>query len=96
MSPRRAQRSLTPARARTSRIAAITDKPLLIGASEAARELGVHVETLRRAVRDGRVPAVRLGERGWLRFYRADLGLDRPPDQRAPLPVVDQEELEWR
>jgi len=51
----------------------IANEPCLIGAREAARRLGVHPETLRRAVRDGRVEAVRLGARGWLRFRVVDI-----------------------
>ena len=34
--------------------------------------LGVSVDTVRRAVQDGRLPAVRLRERGWLRFRTSD------------------------
>ena len=35
--------------------------------------LDCHVDTLRRALADGRIEAVRLRERGWMRFRRADL-----------------------
>ena len=37
--------------------------------------LDVSVETLRRAVHDGAIPAVRLRDRGWLQFRRADIEL---------------------
>jgi excisionase family DNA binding protein len=47
--------------------------PGLIPTREAAARLGVSVDTVRRAVADGRLPAVRLRERGWLRFRSADL-----------------------
>jgi excisionase family DNA binding protein len=47
---------------------AVTDRPKLIGAREAAAMLGVSVDTIRRAVQEGRLPAVRLRHRGWLKF----------------------------
>jgi excisionase family DNA binding protein len=53
--------------------APVTDESKLIPARQAAAMLGVSVDTVRRAVQDGRLPAVRLRERGWLRFRRADL-----------------------
>jgi excisionase family DNA binding protein len=49
------------------------DRHALISTKEAARVLDVHVETLGRAVADGRIEAVRLRERGWMRFRRSDL-----------------------
>jgi excisionase family DNA binding protein len=52
---------------------AVIDEPGLIPTRQAAATLGVSVETVRRAVADGRLPAVRLRERGWMRFRRSDL-----------------------
>jgi excisionase family DNA binding protein len=52
---------------------ALVDGRRLIPAREAAAMLGVSVDTVRRAVQDGRLPAVRLRERGWLRFRQSDL-----------------------
>jgi excisionase family DNA binding protein len=49
------------------------NKPRLIPTREAAARLGIHAETLRRLVRDGRVPAVQLREGGWLRFRESDI-----------------------
>ena len=40
---------------------------------EAARYLGVHIETMRRWARDGVIPAAKLGNRGGFRFKREDL-----------------------
>ncbi len=40
---------------------------------EAARYLGVHIETLRRWAREGGIPAAKLGNRGGFRFKREDL-----------------------
>jgi excisionase family DNA binding protein len=40
---------------------------------EAAKYLGVHVETLRRWAREGAIPAAKLGNRGGFRFKREDL-----------------------
>jgi excisionase family DNA binding protein len=40
---------------------------------EAARYLGVHVETIRRWAREGAIPAAKLGNRGGFRFRREDL-----------------------
>jgi excisionase family DNA binding protein len=40
---------------------------------EAARYLGVHVETVRRWAREGVIPAAKLGNRGGFRFKREDL-----------------------
>jgi excisionase family DNA binding protein len=54
-------------------MSALSDEPRLIGAREAAAMLGVSVDTVRRAVRDGRLPVVRLRERGWLRFRTSDI-----------------------
>ena len=40
---------------------------------DAARYLGVHVETIRRWAREGVIPAAKLGNRGGFRFRREDL-----------------------
>jgi excisionase family DNA binding protein len=40
---------------------------------EAARYLGVHIETMRRWAREGVIPAAKLGNRGGFRFKREDL-----------------------
>jgi excisionase family DNA binding protein len=40
---------------------------------EAARYLGVHIETIRRWAREGAIPAAKLGNRGGFRFKRVDL-----------------------
>jgi excisionase family DNA binding protein len=40
---------------------------------EAARYLGVHVETVRNWARKGVIPAAKLGNRGGFRFRRDDL-----------------------
>ena len=42
---------------------------------EAARYLGVHIETMRRWAREGLIPAAKLGNRGGFRFRREDLKL---------------------
>jgi len=41
---------------------------------EAAKYLGVHIETVRRWAREGVIPAAKLGNRGGFRFRREDLG----------------------
>jgi excisionase family DNA binding protein len=40
---------------------------------EAARYLGVHIETVRRWAREKAIPAAKLGNRGGFRFRREDL-----------------------
>ena len=40
---------------------------------EAAKYLGVHIETMRRWARDAEIPAAKLGNRGGFRFKREDL-----------------------
>ncbi len=40
---------------------------------EAAKYLGVHLDTMRRWARDGVIPAAKLGNRGGFRFKREDL-----------------------
>ena len=56
---------------------------------EAAREKGVHEETVRRAVRDGRIPDRRANPKGRHRVRRGDLS--RVADSPAPPydPVTD-------
>jgi excisionase family DNA binding protein len=54
---------------------------------EAARYLGVHVETVRNWARKGVIPAAKLGNRGGFRFRRDDLDRfleDRRKVRRAP------------
>ncbi len=52
--------------------------------SEAARYLGVHIETMRRWAREGVIPAAKLGNRGGFRFKREDL--DRFLEERRAEP----------
>jgi excisionase family DNA binding protein len=40
---------------------------------EAAKYLGVHIETMRRWAREGAIPSAKLGNRGGFRFKREDL-----------------------
>jgi excisionase family DNA binding protein len=40
---------------------------------EAAKYLGVHIETIRRWAREGAIPSAKLGNRGGFRFRREDL-----------------------
>ena len=47
---------------------------------EAARYLGVHVETVRNWARKGVIPAAKLGNRGGFRFRREEL--DRSLEER--------------
>ena len=54
-------------------MATITEQPRLIPLREAAWQLDVHPETLRRAVADGKIAAVRLGTRGWLKLRPEDI-----------------------
>ena len=49
---------------------------------EAAKYLGVHIETVRRWAREGTIPAAKLGNRGGFRFKREDL--DRFLERRQP------------
>jgi excisionase family DNA binding protein len=44
-----------------------------IGTPEAAKYLGLHIETVRRWAREGVIPAAKLGNRGGFRSKRADL-----------------------
>jgi excisionase family DNA binding protein len=50
---------------------AAADEPRLMTSREAAELLGVCVATIRRAVREGGLPAVRLRPRGTLLFSRS-------------------------
>jgi excisionase family DNA binding protein len=49
------------------------EEPDWIRTPEAARYLGVHVETMRRWAREGAILAAKLGNRGGFRFRREDL-----------------------
>jgi excisionase family DNA binding protein len=49
------------------------EEPGWIRTPEAARYLGVHVETMRNWARKGVIPAAKLGNRGGFRFRREDL-----------------------
>lgn len=51
---------------------------------EAAKYLGVHIETVRRWAREKVIPAAKLGNRGGFRFRREDL--DRFLEQRRSAP----------
>ena len=51
----------------------MSDQDEWIRTPEAARYLGVHIETMRRWARDGVIPAAKLGNRGGFRFKRTDL-----------------------
>lgn len=63
----------------------MNDAPLLRTAQAAAR-LGIHPQTLRAWVRDGRLKCVRINERGDRRFQQADLDayLAAKPRARDP------------
>jgi excisionase family DNA binding protein len=50
-----------------------TTEPRLMTIREAAAQLGTSVFTLRRLVRDERLPVVRFSPRGWLRFRPEDI-----------------------
>lgn len=54
-------------------MSALANGRRLLSAREAAELLGVSVATVRRAVRDGSLDAVRVRENGWLRFRVADV-----------------------
>src|SRR5437773_4035907 len=56
---------------------------------EAAREKGVHEETIRRAVRGGRIPDRRTNPKGRHRVRRGDLNrvADSPARRMIPLPM---------
>lgn len=55
---------------------------------EAAKYLGVHIETMRRWARESVIPAAKLGNRGGFRFRREDL--DRFLDQRRSGQLVEE------
>ena len=50
------------------RVGALMSEPRLVSTLQAARLLGVHPDTVRRAAKAGRIEPIRLGERGHLRF----------------------------
>ncbi len=54
-------------------MATAVHEPRLVSLRQAALELDVHPETLRRAIVAGRLHAVRLGPRGWLKVRREDV-----------------------
>ena len=56
---------------------------------EVADGLRVHVETVRRWIRDGRLPATKLGDRSGYRI--ADADLRRFMDEMKTVPPVEQE-----
>jgi excisionase family DNA binding protein len=58
------ERGTSGARTTLGRMRALADEPRLIGARETAALLGASEDTVRRAVQDGRLPAVRLRELG--------------------------------
>ena len=49
------------------------DRDEWVSTQQAARELGVSPETIRRAAREGTLRPVRLRERGWLRFRASEV-----------------------
>jgi excisionase family DNA binding protein len=51
----------------------VADRHPLVSTREAAEILDCCAETVRRAVADGRIEAVRIRKRGWMRFRRSDL-----------------------
>jgi excisionase family DNA binding protein len=57
----------------SGRMNAVTREPRLLSAREVATTLGVSIDTVRRRASDGTLRPVRLGNRGWLRFDRADV-----------------------
>ena len=61
---------------------------------EVAESLRVHVETVRRWIRDGRLPATRLGDRSGYRI--ADSDLRRFVDEMKTAPRVELREDEHR
>ncbi len=58
--------------------------PLLVPPTEAARVLGISISTLRRRIRTGDVPVVRIG-----RSVRVDLGALRPADSAEVVRLAD-------
>ena len=60
-----------------------------IDVHEAAREKGVHEETIRRAVRDGRIPDRRANPKGRHRVRRGDLNRVAESPSRPYDPVAD-------
>ena len=55
------------------RMSASTGTARLVPTTEAAKVLGVHPDTVRRAARAGLIRPVRLGRRGNLRFRLEDI-----------------------
>ena len=64
-----------------------------IAVHEAAREKGVHEETIRRAVRDGRIPDRRANPKGRRRVRRRDL--NRVAESPGPPydPITDAQSI---
>ena|SRR5947207_11324287 len=54
-------------------MATLNDERRLLPTRKAAEVLGVHPDTLVRLAAEGRIPAVRLRPRGWLKFRPGDL-----------------------
>lgn len=48
-------------------------KNSVISIGQAAQMLGVHIETMRRWDREGKLKAVRVGDRGRRRYHAADI-----------------------
>ena len=55
--------------------------------------LGVSVNTIRRAVQEGRLPAVRLRERGWLRFNADEIERLCKPSAGEETILVEADQL---
>jgi excisionase family DNA binding protein len=59
----------------------------LINASELAEVLGTSVEHVRRAARQGKLPARRLGPLGWMRFDLDEALAAMRPEVTQPQPL---------
>ena len=62
----------------------MTEQSEWIRTPEAAKYLGVHIETMRRWAREGVIPAAKLGNRGGFRFRREDLEQFLESRRRSP------------
>ncbi len=74
-------------------VAAATDLDAEIDIHEAAREKGVCEETIRRAVREGRIPDRRANPKGRHRVRRGDLGRVADSPARPYDPTTDAQSI---